>query len=360
MSTHAQTRWRDPLAPPPPRSDVTARRVVHSRGILTRTRALTHDTYELVIKNLPGSAPLHARAGQFATLSVPGLSRPRPYSFARDPYSERTGEHTFYVRVVPGGEMSTWLASSDRVGSPVDIAGPLGAFMLDDSDAPMLFLAGGSGLSAVKALAEEASRRQLKRDCLFLYGARTQRDLYALNEIADIAASWHPTHRFTFMPVLSEEAPTSDWAGARGFVTDALRSAVLERGLLPPASLRAWLCGPPAMIDAGRTLLRTHGVPEAQIVRDLFTDLRAPAPTLDNRRCLLCDECLLVRPVAGCIVEASGIEIGLASARTIIPVLPTQTAGLYYHQLVIDDAQCIRCYACVHACPHDALSVSDK
>ncbi len=350
----------DPLAPPAPRGDINRTRVNQHRGIIERMRLLTHDTYELVIKGTPGAAPLRARAGQFATLSVPGLSRPRPYSFARDPHTEAPGEHTFYVRVVPGGEMSTWLSATDRTGTTIDLAGPLGTFTLDDGDLPMLLLAGGSGMSAVKALAEEACRRQLARDCLFLYGARTRHDLYAQDELSRLTRRWHPAHRFVFIPVLSEEPLASDWPGHRGLVTDLLRTDFLECELLSAARLRAWLCGPPAMVEAGRSLLCKFGVPDTRIARDLFTDPRSPAPRLDDRRCMLCDECLLVRPVFACIVEASGVSAySEDSRRDISPFVPGQTAGLYYHQLIIDDVRCIRCYACVHACPHNAISVPE-
>ncbi len=360
MSARVAAHHIDPLAPPPPRAEIAMRRVVHSRGTIHSMRPLTHDTHELVISCLPGSAPLHGRAGQFATLSVPGLSRPRPYSFARDPQAERAGEHTFYVRLVPGGEMSTWLTAADRGGTTVDISGPLGAFTLDDSAAPMLLLAGGSGMSAVKALAEEACRRRQARECLFLYGARTQRDLYALEEMARIAANWHPAHRFEFVPVLSEEPAGSSWNGARGLVTDRLRAACLDHGSMRTSQLRAWLCGPPPMVEAGHTLLREYGVPAAYIARDLFTDLRSPAPVLDDHRCMLCDECLLVRPVAACIVEAAAIDLAPdGRLRSYTPIVPLHTAGLYYHRLAIDDARCIRCYACVQACPHDAISVRE-
>lgn len=349
--------YYDPLSEPPPRADVAMRRVVRNAAHIARMRLLTHDTYEIVVVCAPGSAPLQGFAGQFATLEVAGVRHPRPYSFARDPHAERPGEHTFHIRLVPGGAMSAWLAAGDRTGAAVEIAGPLGGFALDDSALPMLVIAGGSGMSAVKALLEAACRRQQPRACFFLYGARTQVDLHSTEEIAQLASRWCRTHRFQFVPVLSEEPSASGWTGARGLVTEHLRSHYLERSVLQPGQLRAWLCGPPPMVEAGRNLLLAAGVPDSRVLCDIFTDARSPAPSIDNSRCMLCDECLLVRPVADCIVETASVEVAPdGTLRGYSPIAPTRTAGLYYHSLLVDPARCIRCHACVHACPHDAIT----
>ena len=343
----------DPLSLPAPNPAISMRRVLRIPGRIARMRALTHDTYEVVVASAAGSPPLHARAGQFATLTVMGMKQPRPYSFARDPRSETPGEHTFYLRLVPGGEMSMWLAACDRIGESVELTGPLGAFTLDDSRMPMLLLAGGSGMSAVKALAEEACRRQLQRDCLFLYGARTRADLYAEAEIADLIRRWSRGHRLRFVQVLSHEPRDSAWTGARGLVTDYLRTHFLGREDWTKGSFKAWLCGPPPMVDAGVAALRQHGLSASHIHLDVFADLRSPAPVIDDRQCALCDECLLVRPVADCIVEISATSGAQGHTR----LAPLKTAGLYYNSLMIDESRCIRCYACLKACPHGAISV---
>ncbi len=351
----------DPLSLTVPRSTINTRRVVRCAGRITRMRQLDHDTYELVITTAHGSPTLCARAGQFATLTVPGVKRPRSYSFARDPQREHPGDHTFFIRLVPGGEMSSWLAAKNRTGECVEISGPMGAFTLDDGDLPMLFVAGGSGMSAVKALAEEASRRRLVRDCLFLYGARTQRDLYAQGDVAGLTAAWAAGKRMEFVAVLSDEPAGSSWSGPRGMVADYLRINYLGKDPWQPGRFKAWLCGPPPMVEAANSILRNGGALPSDIYCDVFADARSTAPVIDNRRCVLCDECLLVKPVADCIVETNlRAHAGIARSGECDTLLkPTHTAGLYYNALVIDDAHCIRCYACVKACPHDAIKVAD-
>jgi len=64
-----------------------------------------------------------------------------------------------------------------------------------------------------------------------------------------------------------------------------------------------------------------------------------------------------VRPVADCIVEAGQLSADAAGRLVdFVPLRPTRDAGLYYNALVVDAEACVRCYACVAACPHDAIS----
>ncbi len=348
---------RDPLRLPQPSADIRTRRIAVNRATIMSQRPLTHDTYELVVACNQDSNIIHAAAGQFLTLRFPGITQPRPYSLARDPTAEAPSQHTFFIRLVPDGEVSNWLAAGDRSGTEIEIAGPLGGFGLDESTQPMVCIAGGSGMSAIMAVIEDACTRQVKRDCFFFYGARTQADLYCETKIADICARWNAAHSFQCVQVLSEEPPGSDWTGARGFVTDHIDEAWIKPGRIDPNKASAFFCGPPPMIEAGAKLLVQAGMPQSRIFRDVFEDARSPAPVIDNRKCVLCDECLLVKPVENCIVETSGITFGSkGKIDGFQSIKPAFSSGLYHNTLFIDESQCIRCYACVNACPHDAIS----
>jgi len=86
--------------------------------------------------------------------------------------------------------------------------------------------------------------------------------------------------------------------------------------------------------------------------------MTSPAPVIDNSKCVVCDECLLVKPLENCIVEVANLRT-LKNTGTVIGydrIEPAQTAGLYYNTLYIDEKECIRCFACVESCPVDAIS----
>lgn len=81
---------------------------------------------------------------------------------------------------------------------------------------------------------------------------------------------------------------------------------------------------------------------------------------IDNTKCVLCDECLHVKPKANCIVEASSVYLDEAShSIKFDPIVPGLTNSLYDGRLWIDQNECIRCGACMDACPTGAISLQN-
>jgi CDP-4-dehydro-6-deoxyglucose reductase len=238
-------------------------------GEVAGARMLTHDIMELRVHL---DQPLRASgeqylAGQYADLSFPGIGAPRSYSFATPPGDEEYRTLTFYIRKVANGELTTWLFGADRLGARLTVSGPYGAFWLRDGDGPIICVAGGSGMSAIKALLEHAADMGCARDATFLFGARTSADLYCIDEMQALAARWHPQHQMRFLPVLSEEPTDSPWTGARGLVTQHIADREIDW-----AQAQAYLCGPPGMIDAAIEVLYRCGVAENAVHFDKFLD----------------------------------------------------------------------------------------
>ncbi|MBN3785346.1 2Fe-2S iron-sulfur cluster-binding protein [Burkholderia sp. Ac-20353] len=224
------------------------------------TELLTHDILKVTVQT---DRPVSYSAGQYANLRKTGAGRARSYSFANAP--QRKGRTTleFYIRKVPGGEFTEALFSGQLNGAPLEMEGPLGTFHLRGGDAPMVCVAGGSGLAPLMSVLEHARVNRIKRNCTLLFGARTQADLYQLGAIQNIATHWQGD--FRFIPVLSHEPIDSDWRGARGLVTDHI-----DAGFCTGAE--GYLCGPPLMIDAAITTLGRHGIPVDKVFYDKFTD----------------------------------------------------------------------------------------
>jgi NAD(P)H-flavin reductase/ferredoxin len=241
---------------------------------ITHMVPLTHDTlqvtveFERALSFTPGQyCELAARTGSAAGVT-------RRYSFANIPDASGTSRHAeFFIRKVPGGRFTEWLFSEAKLGDALDVVAPFGDFVLRDSSAPMLCIAGGSGLAPVLSLLRGALQSLRRpREVTLIFGARSQQDLYMLDAIAALRREW-PV-RFDFVPVLASEPVDSAWAGSRGMIGDHL-AEVLGPSL---GVQQAYLCGPPGMIDSCVGVLKENGVPESEINCDKFLDQSHLAP----------------------------------------------------------------------------------
>jgi NAD(P)H-flavin reductase/ferredoxin len=248
-------------------------------GTIVAQQPLTHDITRLTVQL---DEPMTYKAGQFANLSVealPGVSR--PYSFATPPRrggqgSEMSdvGDVSFTIRKVPGGQLSTVICDEELIGKRAQVSDAQGDFWLRPGSSPLILIAGGSGLSPILAMLEDAAETGCDRSVTLLFGAREERDLYALAQIERLSRRWQG--RFRFVPVLSAAGEGSTWTGARGLVTEEI-SRTLEPGA------HAYLCGPPAMIDAAVEALRRAGVAREHIRFDRFTTQADAAKAEDAR-----------------------------------------------------------------------------
>lgn len=189
--------------------------------------------------------PLRYQAGQYVQLQVPGVEGGRSFSIASAPGpGGQSDEIELNVRLVPGGAATTWLHHSLREGSRLQLAGPYGRFFVRRSAAmPMLFMAGGSGLSSPRAMIHELLASGATEPITLVYGQRCAEELYYDAEFRALAEQYP---HFTYVPALSEASEGNGWKGACGFVHEA----ALAHFQGSFAGHKAYLCGPPPMIEA--------------------------------------------------------------------------------------------------------------
>ncbi len=204
------------------------------------------------------------QAGQYINLEVPGVDKPRAFSIASPPSAKNMVE--LNVGLVPGGQATTWLHNELKEGMQLRFSGPYGRFFVRKSQPqPMLFLAGGSGLSSPKSMILDLFENGETRDITFVYGARNQDELYhrALFEELD-----QEHDNFHYIPVLSDEPEDSAWQGERGFVHEAAKRIFNGRF----EGMKAYMCGPPPMIDACVTTLMQGRLFEKDMYMENFLD----------------------------------------------------------------------------------------
>ncbi len=246
--------------------DLSAAAARQVSGVIFAQKKLTHDITQLDIRL---EEPVRYKAGQYARITLKKFSDvSRPYSFASESQQDASLIR-FFIREVPNGKISPLVNNENLIDEPVVIEAPMGDFYLQDpsSKSPLLFIAGGSGLAPVVALLQEALAYGGNRPVTLLFGARSQKDLYYLDEIGELEKQWDST--FVFSQVLSEEQENSEWTGSRGWVGDEIKRQ-------PKADWEVYLCGPPAMIDQSMEQLALIGIPKSRMFADRFISEHQP------------------------------------------------------------------------------------
>jgi phenol hydroxylase P5 protein len=226
-------------------------------GTVVRLESLT-PTVKGVFIELDES--IHFQAGQYINFAIEAEQSHRAFSLANVPCNGKLIE--LNVRIVPGGLGTTYIHERLKVGDRVKLSGPYGRFFVRKSaGVPMIFMAGGSGLSSPRSMIHHLLAESCTLPITLVYGQRTREELYYHDEFLALAEK-HPN--FTYVPALSNEPEGSDWKGLRGFVHEAAKAHFDNdfRGH------KAYLCGPPMMIDACISTLMQGQLYE----RDIYTE----------------------------------------------------------------------------------------
>ena len=234
-------------------------------AVVDRIDDMTHDIKRLRL-TLTQPATMDYRPGQYIQLESQPYGEQqtivsRAYSLASVPGDSDTLE--VMIRKVPDGISTTWVFEHLVEGTTVTITGPHGEFAISDSDAPMVWIAGGSGMSPFWSMVRQLRRDGNRRPVRYFFGAVNRDDLFLVEELEAISAAcdW-----FEFYPVLSgENAAARGWTGLTGLVTEAV-DAILS----PDPSAEAYLCGSPGMCNACLDVLASKSIPRSQTYFDKF------------------------------------------------------------------------------------------
>ena len=214
---------------------------------------------------LPEGETMDYVAGQYVQLLAPAYGKNRKevyraYSIASDPAEKNVIE--LIIRLVPGGICTTYCFDHLKEGDEVRINGPYGDFHLSDTEAPMIFVAGGSGMAPIRCMLHQMRNTASKRKATYFFGANDPADLFLGDEMGQFESDLAD---YRYVPVVANPPEGSSWDGETGLVTEAV-----GRGLKEASGHEAYLCGSPGMIDATVKVLGDLGMDEEKIFYDKF------------------------------------------------------------------------------------------
>ena len=226
---------------------------------VTRLGKLCHDVMAMHLK-LPSIEPFDYLPGQYLDILIAGGER-RSFSIASPPHDSELIE--LHVRRVPGGTFTAEVFDTLQERTLLRVEGPLGQFYLrEDSDRPLLVVAGGTGFAPIKAMLRHLFHSGSDRTVHFYWGVRSLRDLYE----AEHVNGWLRDYpQMIFTAVLSDPQPDDNWEGCIGLVHEAVNADHPDL-----SGFDIYVCGPPPMIESARRDFAAIGAREDRLFFDSF------------------------------------------------------------------------------------------
>jgi toluene monooxygenase electron transfer component len=240
-------------------------------GVVRGCRRLTHDVLAF---DLDLDRPVDFAAGQFALLTVPGIEGARAYSMVN--FDRQARRLSFVVKRKPSGRVSEWLFGEGVEGARLGVVAPLGHATFEPGRGKhVLCIAGGSGIAGMMSILALACQADhfAEWDGHVFFGVRTARDAFFFDELEAFRARY-PARLAVTVALSDEDVPSSLAAAHPGFAFDRgfVHAVAGERMKGRFADVRAWVAGPPPMVDASlRLLLREARLPPVDIRYDKFS-----------------------------------------------------------------------------------------
>jgi glycine betaine catabolism B len=225
------------------------------------SRPLTPFTHRVMLKK-PAGFSFYPTQFTFLSLKTDEGLDVRPMSIATSPtrpnleYAVRIGDSPFKRAF-----------ASLQPGDGVAVQGPFGRFILRE-DRPAVLLAGGIGITPLKGMAEYASDKSLPIPVRLLYSNRTEKDIAYRAELEELETR---NPRFRILHTLTGSKTAKEWKGSVGRIgAGHLRDAT--QGLDEPVF---YICGKPGMVAEMLRLLSESGVPESDVLVEVFRGYRS-------------------------------------------------------------------------------------
>jgi ferredoxin-NADP reductase len=145
-----------------------------------------------------------------------------------------------------------------KAGDMINFSKPFGSFVLQTSELPAVFIAGGIGITPFLSILKEAEKNESTRQFYLFYFNKEKSGATFFDELNTLKLP-----NYKFFPIMTEDAA---WPGECGYLTESL----LKKHL-PELTADYYVVGPPRMVKESVALLKKLSIPSEQIKSEEFT-----------------------------------------------------------------------------------------
>jgi|WetSurMetagenome_2_1015567.scaffolds.fasta_scaffold45994_1 ferredoxin-NADP reductase len=281
-------------------------------------------------------------AGQYLTITLPDplyndeKGNSRTFSIASPPQND--GRLVIATRMT-GSALKRSLAEAP-LGTPVSIFGPAGDFTLGPDPRPVVFIAGGIGITPFRSMLLDAAARSLPRPITLIYSNRIPEGAPFHEELARLARTYTV---FNYVPTMTEaDKSTHPWDGERRLVNaDFLHDHVAD--MTAPIF---YLAGPPGLVVAATKTVLEAGADPAHLLSEEFSGYES-------------------RPIATAMVVSATAETAPPKVSFVKVAQHGDLAPGQVKAVAVNGAQIALCnvdgvyYAIDDTCPHRSASLAE-
>ncbi|MBM4128853.1 MAG: FAD-dependent oxidoreductase [Nitrospira sp.] len=180
----------------------------------------------------------------FVTIKIKGQEVTKHFSFSNSPTEKGYIEFT---KKITDSEFSQTLEKL-RVGDWAKLRMPFGSFTFEGEYEKIAFLVGGIGITPVRSMCRFACDRKLPTDIVSIYSNRTEQDIAFYEDFLQMEKT---NNRLRVIHTITQPLDTATWKGRTGRI-----SSTMVKEEIPDYAERVfYICGPPKMVDAIKSLL---------------------------------------------------------------------------------------------------------
>lgn len=244
--------------------------MVSSHFQKAKLKSLQRNAEDALLLELEMDKPLEFKSGQHVALKgvIDNETVYRNYSICSPPQEHKL---ELGIRVLPQGRFSSWMAKQ-QIGKNLEVSSPSGRFYLRPPQVKKqrnLFLAAGSGITPVIAMVEDYLETYSTKgvEATLFYVNQTMARAMFLERLLQLKNRF--IDRLDLQFFTSREKQSVWWKNFR-FDHPGL-SKLVEQGVLDIDSIsEVYMCGPLAMMEAGKQFFESRGIKPEQIYTEYF------------------------------------------------------------------------------------------